>query len=220
MGMHQHEAQHGTHESNSENRPGCTGLSIFIDHLKYLLRRHDALTGCTGCADGPARTNKRATAAFVIRATDRAASILLRDSHAPKYIEKNTWMRSTRRQSQSLCCSPTSEYPLLHLYEINANAPQSGLYPSQGQSKYPRFTPTPRRILPTDSAFTQGETYPAIIPYSKSREAFDHDLGPEGRCVRGTLVTGLTTKDIDQLDLFEGEVRPLNNGIIKVEITY
>jgi len=57
-------------------------------------------------------------------------------------------------------------------------------------------------------------TYPAIIPYWKSLEAFNHDLAKEDQCVRGTLVTGLTTRDFEILDVFEGDVRirKLNNN--------
>lgn len=34
----------------------------------------------------------------------------------------------------------------------------------------------------------------------------DHDLEPEGRSVRGSLVLGLSKADIDCLDVFEGNV--------------
>ncbi|KAH7915672.1 hypothetical protein BJ138DRAFT_1054509 [Hygrophoropsis aurantiaca] len=46
--------------------------------------------------------------------------------------------------------------------------------------------------------------YPGIIPYSKSRSAFNHDLDLEERSVRGSLVTGLSAEDIRLLDIFEG----------------
>ncbi|KAH7925495.1 hypothetical protein BV22DRAFT_1088955 [Leucogyrophana mollusca] len=46
--------------------------------------------------------------------------------------------------------------------------------------------------------------YPGIVPYSKSRAMFDHDLGLEERSVRGSLVTGLSTEDMRLLDVFEG----------------
>ncbi|EPS93525.1 hypothetical protein FOMPIDRAFT_1136034 [Fomitopsis schrenkii] len=46
--------------------------------------------------------------------------------------------------------------------------------------------------------------YPAVLPYSRSRELYEHDLSPEGRVVRGTLVTGLEEADIELLDIFEG----------------
>lgn len=39
-----------------------------------------------------------------------------------------------------------------------------------------------------------------------SRSLLDHDLDPEGRSVRGTLVLGLSITDIDFLDVFEGDV--------------
>ena len=34
----------------------------------------------------------------------------------------------------------------------------------------------------------------------------DHDLGPEERSVRGSLVLGLSKADINSLDVFEGDV--------------
>lgn len=34
----------------------------------------------------------------------------------------------------------------------------------------------------------------------------DHDLKPDQRSVRGSLVSGLTDQDIEQLDIFEGDV--------------
>jgi len=34
----------------------------------------------------------------------------------------------------------------------------------------------------------------------------DHDLEPEDRSVRGSLVLGLSKADIDSLDVFEGNV--------------
>ncbi|PCH42564.1 hypothetical protein WOLCODRAFT_102363 [Wolfiporia cocos MD-104 SS10] len=54
--------------------------------------------------------------------------------------------------------------------------------------------------------------YPAVVPYSKSRQLFGEtgrDLTPEERTVRGTLVTGLSKEDIELLDIFEGDVRTL-----------
>jgi hypothetical protein len=36
---------------------------------------------------------------------------------------------------------------------------------------------------------------------------FGRDLNTEENSVRGTLVTGLTKRDIDLLDVFEGDVR-------------
>ncbi|KAF9243516.1 hypothetical protein BU15DRAFT_86460 [Melanogaster broomeanus] len=46
--------------------------------------------------------------------------------------------------------------------------------------------------------------YPGIVPYSRSRAMFDHDLELEDRCVRGSLVIGLSDEDIRLLDIFEG----------------
>ncbi|KAG2131355.1 hypothetical protein DEU56DRAFT_814097 [Suillus clintonianus] len=50
----------------------------------------------------------------------------------------------------------------------------------------------------------KNEDYPGILPYSRSRAMFDHDLNPEERSVRGSLVTGLSEEDIRLLDIFEG----------------
>ncbi|TFY59308.1 hypothetical protein EVJ58_g5851 [Rhodofomes roseus] len=47
--------------------------------------------------------------------------------------------------------------------------------------------------------------YPAVLPYSKSRALYEHDLAPEERVVRGTLVKGLEQPDIELLDTFEGD---------------
>ncbi|RPD61226.1 hypothetical protein L226DRAFT_560363 [Lentinus tigrinus ALCF2SS1-7] len=51
--------------------------------------------------------------------------------------------------------------------------------------------------------------YPAVIPYTKSKELFASaghaDLSPEERTVRGTFVQGLNDQDIHLLDLFEGD---------------
>jgi hypothetical protein len=49
--------------------------------------------------------------------------------------------------------------------------------------------------------------YPAVVPYAQSRaHLFEKDLAAEDRCVRGTLVRGLTKADMDFLDVFEGDV--------------
>ncbi|KAK2460319.1 hypothetical protein APHAL10511_007708 [Amanita phalloides] len=45
--------------------------------------------------------------------------------------------------------------------------------------------------------------YPGIVPYETGRKLIDRELEPEERCVRGTLVTGLTMADIKRLDWFE-----------------
>ncbi|KDQ57333.1 hypothetical protein JAAARDRAFT_35959 [Jaapia argillacea MUCL 33604] len=50
----------------------------------------------------------------------------------------------------------------------------------------------------------KGADYPAVVPYERSKILFDHELEPEDRSVRGTLVTGLSQSDIDFLDTFEG----------------
>ena len=52
--------------------------------------------------------------------------------------------------------------------------------------------------------------YPAILKYDQSnRELYEgRALGREEKCVRGTLVIGLTANDLALLDTFEGDVRP------------
>ncbi|TFK84085.1 hypothetical protein K466DRAFT_665396 [Polyporus arcularius HHB13444] len=51
--------------------------------------------------------------------------------------------------------------------------------------------------------------YPAVLPYSRSRELFASSghagLPPEERTVRGTFVQGFNDHDIHLLDLFEGD---------------
>ncbi|KAL1697146.1 hypothetical protein GGG16DRAFT_42380 [Schizophyllum commune] len=51
----------------------------------------------------------------------------------------------------------------------------------------------------------KGEDYPAVVPYDKGCTLFDHELSDEDRCVRGTLVRGLTARDIARLDAFEDD---------------
>ncbi|KAI0690172.1 hypothetical protein BC835DRAFT_1281517 [Cytidiella melzeri] len=51
--------------------------------------------------------------------------------------------------------------------------------------------------------------YPGVIPYHKTRQLLEQngrspDLAPDERTVRGTLVKGLSTNDIELLDCFEG----------------
>ncbi|KAH9963108.1 hypothetical protein BJV74DRAFT_870917 [Russula compacta] len=46
--------------------------------------------------------------------------------------------------------------------------------------------------------------FPAILPYEQSKTLLERELTPEGNCVRGTVVTGLTAEDISFLDVFEG----------------
>ncbi|KAI0306310.1 hypothetical protein B0F90DRAFT_1808046 [Multifurca ochricompacta] len=46
--------------------------------------------------------------------------------------------------------------------------------------------------------------YPAILPYERSRKLFERELTPEDKSVRGTLVNGLTNRDVALLDIFEG----------------
>ncbi|THU96044.1 hypothetical protein K435DRAFT_778746 [Dendrothele bispora CBS 962.96] len=48
--------------------------------------------------------------------------------------------------------------------------------------------------------------FPGILPYEKARHLFEQDLNDEEKCVRGTLVSGLTKKDIRFLDKFEGSL--------------
>lgn len=48
--------------------------------------------------------------------------------------------------------------------------------------------------------------YPGVVPYEKSRPLFNRDLTQDERSVRGNLVVGLSKKDIELLDVFEGDV--------------
>ncbi|KAG6817680.1 hypothetical protein H0H87_005439 [Tephrocybe sp. NHM501043] len=50
----------------------------------------------------------------------------------------------------------------------------------------------------------QKAEYPGMIPYEQSRILVKRELSPEERSVRGTLVTGLSDKDLQFLDDFEG----------------
>ena len=45
-----------------------------------------------------------------------------------------------------------------------------------------------------------------MVPYEEGKKLFERELEPEERCVRGTLVLGLTPADIKKLDTFEGDV--------------
>ncbi|KAG6879556.1 hypothetical protein C0992_001561 [Termitomyces sp. T32_za158] len=47
--------------------------------------------------------------------------------------------------------------------------------------------------------------YPGMVPYEESRELIGHDIPLEDRSVRGTLVIGLSPRDIALLDIFEGD---------------
>ncbi|PBL03483.1 hypothetical protein ARMGADRAFT_1004219 [Armillaria gallica] len=50
----------------------------------------------------------------------------------------------------------------------------------------------------------KSEEYPGVIPFSRGQALFDRELTQEEKCVRGTLVHGLTNMDILLLDAFEG----------------
>ncbi|TFK20279.1 hypothetical protein FA15DRAFT_673596 [Coprinopsis marcescibilis] len=50
----------------------------------------------------------------------------------------------------------------------------------------------------------KGYDFPGVIPYSASQTLFDRELSQEEKSVRGILVAGLTEKDIELLDRFEG----------------
>ncbi|KAN0093176.1 hypothetical protein V8E55_003960 [Tylopilus felleus] len=50
-----------------------------------------------------------------------------------------------------------------------------------------------------------GADYPGIVPYSQSQAMFSRDLAPEERSVRGSLVVGLSERDMRLLDIFEGD---------------
>lgn len=77
--------------------------------------------------------------------------------------------------------------------------------PDQGQ---PRLRRCVRPLAEFDSV-SQHADYPAVIPYSKSKSLFNRELSPEDKSVRGSLVTGLSESDVQLLDVFEGDVRPL-----------
>ncbi|EIN10903.1 hypothetical protein PUNSTDRAFT_63888 [Punctularia strigosozonata HHB-11173 SS5] len=62
-------------------------------------------------------------------------------------------------------------------------------------------------VLLANLTDVQHADYPGILPYENSRVLFERDLEPEQRCVRGTLVRGLTDSDVRSLDFFEGAVR-------------
>jgi len=47
--------------------------------------------------------------------------------------------------------------------------------------------------------------YPAILPCARSKTLLGRDLTPEENSVRGTIVAGLTARDIALLDIFEGD---------------
>ncbi|KAF8134919.1 hypothetical protein EV363DRAFT_1447730 [Boletus edulis] len=76
---------------------------------------------------------------------------------------------------------------------------------------------------------TNGGDYPGMVPYSQSRVMFSRDLEPEERSVRGSMVVGLSDKDMRLLDIFEGDeytrelvhVHPLGPSISidNVEVT-
>lgn len=50
----------------------------------------------------------------------------------------------------------------------------------------------------------KGADYPGLLPVSRGRALFNRDLTREECCVRGTVVKGLTTQDVELLDIFEG----------------
>uniref|UniRef100_A0A0W0EXW3 Calcineurin-like phosphoesterase domain-containing protein n=1 Tax=Moniliophthora roreri TaxID=221103 RepID=A0A0W0EXW3_MONRR len=53
--------------------------------------------------------------------------------------------------------------------------------------------------------YVQFAEYPGIIPYPTAREKLlKQDINQDDRCVRGSLVVGLTERDILFLDVFEG----------------
>ncbi|EJD06972.1 uncharacterized protein FOMMEDRAFT_144792 [Fomitiporia mediterranea MF3/22] len=51
----------------------------------------------------------------------------------------------------------------------------------------------------------KGRDYPGVVPYETSRQLFNHHLSIDERSVRGNLVEGLSKRDIDLLDVFEGD---------------
>jgi hypothetical protein len=85
----------------------------------------------------------------------------------------------------------------------------TGVHAAQSQSR--KFhVKDHRRGSGTTDWSKQSEVYPGIVPFSQSHDKLfkaRNDLSQEDRCVRGTLVTGLTIRDIRLLDFFEGTVR-------------
>jgi hypothetical protein len=59
-------------------------------------------------------------------------------------------------------------------------------------------------VLPPAAQFAD---YPAILPCARSKTLLGRELTPEENSVRGTLVAGLTARDIALLDVFEGNAR-------------
>jgi len=64
----------------------------------------------------------------------------------------------------------------------------------------------PAILLDYTRHHVQHADYPGILPYSQSVSLFKEDLEREERCVRGSLVTGLSDTDLHLLDEFEGDV--------------
>lgn len=86
-----------------------------------------------------------------------------------------------------------------------------GSYKASGEGDLPPYTAFYMSAL-TD--LYQWADYPGVIPYDKTRELLQSsglkpDLPPEERTVRGTVVTGLSAKDVQLLDYFEGDVSTL-----------
>ena len=74
----------------------------------------------------------------------------------------------------------------------------------QSQSMFISLKERKRYHLLTDTL--QNQDYPGAIPSTQSRDLLGRELDPEEQLIRGTLVTGLTDKDMEKLDCFEGEV--------------
>lgn len=52
----------------------------------------------------------------------------------------------------------------------------------------------------------QNADYPGVVPYALSKNLFNRKLSDDERSVRGNVVVGLSDKDVEFLDLFEGDV--------------
>ncbi|KAG5652118.1 hypothetical protein H0H81_006255 [Sphagnurus paluster] len=72
---------------------------------------------------------------------------------------------------------------------------------SKGTSLPVPFCTAPHTNTTTNA---QRAEYPGMIPYDQTRVLCGRDLEPEERSVRGTLVTGLSARDMHLLDIFEG----------------
>ena len=74
------------------------------------------------------------------------------------------------------------------------------------KSRWTSITAQAFSILFDEWYHSQKADYPGVVPFERGKKLFSHALSQEEKSVRGTLVEGLTEKDIEYLDIFEGEV--------------